>query len=106
MALSVGSILCPDEPGVPFSDEGGREQMCFLREMRRSLQNGCGCDKNTQSWGVHPLRDVRSCLSYRCGFASRYGFGDGKEAANETTKEAVNETTKKTTKKTNMEESK
>ena len=67
LGILVLSILCPDEPGVPFSDEGGREQMCFLREMRRSLQNGCGCDKNTQSWGVHPLRDVRSCLSYRCG---------------------------------------
>lgn len=72
--------------------------MCFLREMRRSLQNGCGCDKNTQSWGVHPLRDVRrACPTGAVCF--RYGFGDGKEAANETTKEAVNETTKKTTKK-------
>ena len=47
---------------------------------------------------------VRACPTGAVCF--RYGFGDGKEAANETTKEAVNETTKKTTKKTNMEESK
>ena len=47
---------------------------------------------------------VRACPTGPVCF--RYGFGDGKEAANETTKEAVNETTKKTTKKTNMEESK
>ena len=60
------------------------------------------------------IRDSGECI--RCGMCVRacptgavcfrYGFGDGKEAANETTKEAVNETTKKTTKKTNMEESK
>ena len=47
---------------------------------------------------------VRACPTGAVCF--RYGLGDGKEAANETTKEAVNETTKKTTKKTNMEESK
>ena len=40
---------------------------------------------------------VRACPTGAVCF--RYGFGDGKEAANETTKEAVNETTKKTTKK-------
>ena len=71
--------------------------MCFLREMRRSLQNGCGCDK-TPNHGecIRCGMCVRACPTGAVCF--RYGFGDGKEAANETTK--------KTTKKTNMEESK
>ena len=98
MALSVGSILCPDEPGVPFQMKKVDESKCvFLREMRRSLQNDVDVTK-TPNHG--------ECIRCGCAFVPvlvrfcfRYGFGDGKEAANETTKEAVNETTKKTTKK-------
>lgn len=36
--------------------------MRFLREMRQSLQDGCGCDENAQPYRVHPLRNgIRAC---------------------------------------------
>ena len=37
--------------------------MRFLREMRQSLQDGCGCDENAQPYRVHPLRNVHPRLS-------------------------------------------
>ena len=39
--------------------------MRFLREMRQSLQDGCGRDENAQPYRVYPLRDVRQRLSHR-----------------------------------------
>ncbi len=37
--------------------------MHLLREMRQSLQDGRGCDKNAKPYRVHPMRDVHPCLS-------------------------------------------
>ncbi len=37
--------------------------MRLLREMRQSLQDGCGCDENAQPYRVHPLRNVHPRLS-------------------------------------------
>ena len=58
MALSAGRVLRPAEQGVPIPDEGGQEQVHLLREMRQSLQNGCGRDEYAQPYRVYPLRNV------------------------------------------------
>ena len=66
VALPAGRVLCAVQPGVPLPDEGGQEQVRLLREMRQSLQDGCGCDENAQPYRVHPLRDVHPRLSDKC----------------------------------------
>ena len=58
MALPAGRVLRLAEQGIPFPDEGRWKQMRLLREMRQSLQDGCGCDEDAQSYRVHPLRNV------------------------------------------------
>ena len=63
VALPAGRVLRAVQPGVPLPDEGGQEQVRLLREMRQSLQDGCGRDKNAQPYRVHPLRDVHPRLS-------------------------------------------
>ena len=63
VALPAGRVLRAVQPGVPLPDEGGQEQVRLLREMRQSLQDGCGRDENAQPYRVHPLRDVHPRLS-------------------------------------------
>ena len=46
MAVSAWCVLCPFEQGFAVSNESGYRQMCSLRKMRKSLQNGCGRDEN------------------------------------------------------------
>ena len=41
---------------------GSQVKVRLLREMRQSLQDGCGCDENAQPYRVHPLRNVHPRL--------------------------------------------
>ena len=63
VALPAGGVLRAVQPGISLSDKGGQKQVCILRKMRQSLQDGCGCNKSAQPYRVYPLRNVHTHLS-------------------------------------------
>ena len=63
VALSAGGVLRAVQPGISLSDKGGQKQVCILRKMRQSLQDGCGRNEGAQPYRVHPLRNVHTHLS-------------------------------------------
>ena len=46
-----------------FQIKVDKKQVCILRKMRQSLQDGCGCNKSAQPYRVYPLRNVHTHLS-------------------------------------------
>ena len=63
VALSAGGVLRAVQPGISLSDKGGQKQVCILRKMRQSLQDGCGRNEGAQPYRVYPLRNVHTHLS-------------------------------------------
>ena len=64
--------------------------MRLLREMRKSLQDGCGCDETpNHTECIRCGMCVRACPTSAVSF--RYGFGNGKK---EPTNELKTEETK------------
>ena len=59
----LGGVLRTVQPGISLSDKGGQKQVCILRKMRQSLQDGCGRNESAQPYRVHPLRNVHTHLS-------------------------------------------
>ncbi len=63
MAVSAWCVLCPFEQGFAVSNESGYRQMCSLRKMRKSLQNGRGRNEIPEPYRMYSLRYVRPGMS-------------------------------------------